>query len=50
VGFRDRVSCGGIVSLTVTGTVQLAAFPEASVAVNVTGVVPRGYGPEASAP
>src|SRR2546422_8897384 len=50
VGFRERVSCGGIVSLTVTGAVQLAEFPEASVAVKVTGVVPRGYGPEASAP
>src|SRR2546425_11336542 len=44
------VSAGGVLSRTVTPVAQVATFPEASVAVNVTGVTPSGYVPEASAP
>src|SRR5882724_5379042 len=49
-GLSAMVSCGGVVSCAVTGTVQLATFPEASLAVNVTGVMPSGKKPDASAP
>src|SRR5882672_5035346 len=44
------VRLGGSVSRTVTAVVQVAGLPAASVALKLTSVVPRRYGPEASAP
>src|SRR5437867_8204232 len=41
---------GGVVSRTVTLVAQVATFPDASVAVKLTGVVPSEYVPEASPP
>lgn len=38
----EQTIIGGSVSFTVTVNVQLAVFPEASVAVQVTVVVPTG--------
>jgi hypothetical protein len=37
-----RLSCGAVVSRTVTGNEALALLPAASLAVHVTVVTPRG--------
>src|SRR5437762_13002326 len=41
-GLSVRTRRGGRVSLTITLVVHVATLPDASVAVNVTGVVPSG--------
>src|SRR5207249_794986 len=42
VGLNLRVRDGGSVSRTTTDVAHVAWFPEASIAVNITPVMPRG--------